>query len=69
MSAKITGLHSLDQRIKKKKNSLFFPIQSILSKKKKNLSYIFGEREEENKGNEPCGGLRLERDGTEREDK
>lgn len=68
MSAKITGLHSLDQRIKKKKNSLFFPIQSILSKKKKTY-HIFGEREEENKGNEPCGGLRLERDGTEREDK
>lgn len=68
MSAKITGLHSLDQRTKKKKFSLFSnPIHPI--KKKKNLSYIFGEREEENKGNEPCGGLRLERDGTEREDK
>lgn len=69
MSAKITGLHSLDQRTKKKKILSFFQSNPSYQKKKKNLSYIFGEREEENKGNEPCGGLRLERDGTEREDK
>lgn len=54
---------------KKKKILSFFQSNPSYQKKKKNLSYIFGEREEENKGNEPCGGLRLERDGTEREDK
>lgn len=61
-------IHWTNEPKKEKKFSLFSnPIHPI--KKKKNLSYIFGEREEENKGNEPCGGLRLERDGTEREDK
>lgn len=54
---------SLDQRTKK--NSLLFsnPIQPI-KKKKPIIENIFEKREEENKGNEPCGGLRLERGGT-----